>query len=438
MHKKAASSQVNLFLQPFTENLNPQNPIIQLANDIDWNTLTLKLSQNKRKSTPGQPPKETRLVIGILMLQHMFNFSDENMVKQWVQNPYWQYFCGYANLQWNPPLEASTLTRWRNRLKEKGMQQILSATIDSALKCGLVRKKDLSKVIVDTTVMEKNITHPTDGALLNTLREKLANYARKSGIVLRQSYSKTGKYLKQEISRLGNSRKYTKMTQGIQKMKNMLGSVARDIRRKASPLTLQEAALAMLLSDSDRLLAQTKKSTNKLYSIHEREVRCITKGKKKNRYEFGSKVSLVVTHKQGLVLNSESLENAPFDGHTLSPTLQKAEEISSKPIQTAFVDQGYKGHKITSKQIYISGQRRGMTRSLKRDLKRRAAIEPHIGHMKSDGKLGRSYLKGVEGDKINAVLCGVGHNLRLLLNFLTASPSSVGLKMVGNSGFEES
>ena len=176
-----------------------------------------------------------------------------------------------------------------------------------------------------------------------------------------------------------------------------------------------QATFADLLGMANRLLVQEKDSSNKLYSLHAPETYCIAKGKAAKPYEFGCKVSLVLTHKQGLALSSMALPENEFDGHTLDKSLRKAEELAGTKILEGFVDKGYKGHGITDTKIYISGQRRGITKAIKKRLKRRSAIEPHIGHMKSDGNLRRNFLKGILGDALNALLCAVGHNLRMIL-----------------------
>ncbi len=172
-----------------------------------------------------------------------------------------------------------------------------------------------------------------------------------------------------------------------------------------------------LLDTFNRLLVQTKDTPNKLYSLYAPEVKCIAKGKAHKRYEFGCKVSLVVTHKQGLVLSSQALPENPYDGQTLKSALSHAEFMSGVKIERSFVDQGYKKHGIEDSQVVMARQK-GLSRSLKNALKRRNAIEPHIGHMKSEGKLDRNYLKGKLGDALNALLVGVGHNLRLILSYL--------------------
>jgi transposase, IS5 family len=364
----------------------------------------------------GRPPKPVRLMVGLLMLQHMYGLSDEGVVRRWIENPYWQFFCGFDVLQWQFPIDPSSLTRFRNRIGKEGMEKILSETIKMALNERIVTAKSLSDVIVDTTVMEKNICHPTDARLYFKLREDFVKLAKKKGIVLRQSYTFVAKNALLDVSRYAHARQMKKARKKTKELRTYLRRVYRDIRRKITE-EIREI-FQPLFKLADRLLYQTKEAKDKLYSIHAPEVECISKGKSHKKYEFGCKVSLVVTHKEGLALSCQALHGNPYDGHTLKGALEDAEKHSLTQIKRAFVDKGYIGHGITNKIIYRSGQKRGITTSIKRLLKRRSAIEPHIGHMKAEGKMRRNFLRGKMGDIFNALLCGIGHNLRLILRWI--------------------
>ncbi len=406
--------QDDLFRNRLSTQLNPKHPLVILAGQIDWPGLESAFSPLYQAEL-GYPPLPIRLMVGLTMLQHMEGLSDEQVVLKWVENPYYQYFCGYDHFQWDLPINPSSLTRWRQRIEEKGVEKILAATIQVAKKVGKVSEKDCQQVIADTTVMNKAITHPTDSNLLNRAREKLVGLAQKHGLVLRQSYTRVGRAAFSQSCRYGHAGQYKRMAKQVKKLKTYLGRVVRDIERKVDETT--KGVFEDLLDRSKRLLVQTKDTSNKLYSLHAPEVECIAKGKAHKRYEFGCKVSLVVTHKQGLVLSSQALPGNPYDGHTLKGALSHAEMMSGVKIERTFVDQGYKKHGIEDSQVIMSRQK-GLSRSLKRALKRRNAIEPHIGHMKSEGKLGRNYLKGEFGDRLNALLVAVGHNLRLILSYL--------------------
>jgi IS5 family transposase len=293
-----------------------------------------------------------------------------------------------------------------------------------AVKSEAVKVKDLKKVIVDTTVMPKNIEFPTDSKLLGKARERLVKLAVKNGIALRQNYNLTAKTLLRKISGYLHAKQMKRARKAIKHLKTIVGRVARDVERKIGSSANLAEIFTPILNQSRQLLLQERTSKNKIYSLHEPDVACISKGKARQRYEFGCKVSITTTHKQGLVISSEALLGNPYDGHTLKPALESSERITGVEIDSACVDRGYKGHGVESDplrnhtKIFISGQRKGLTKSLKKQLKRRSAIEPMIGHMKQEGKMGLCRLKGIVGNQLNALLTGVGHNLRLILNHI--------------------
>jgi IS5 family transposase len=415
--KRINNDQNSLLESRLSELLNPRDALIILSKQIAWEFFEKEFGVNFAGYN-GQPPKPIRLMVGLLMLQHMEGLSDEAVVERWSQNPYWQYFCGYDYLQWGLPIDGSSLVRFRKRIGSDGMDKILSSTIEAAKQVKMVKEKDLKRVIVDTTVMEKNITFPTDSKLLNKSRSNLVKLAKAEGVELRQSYERKGKHLEGQVGKYAHAKQYNRMNKALKKLKTILGRTVRDIERRIAGNENLGSKFQSQLKLARRLLVQEKTSKNKLYSLHEPHVYCITKGKAHKKYEFGCKVSLVLTHKQGLALSSQALPEAYFDGHTLGSSLENAEKLSNTMISRGIVDRGYKGHGVVDKEIYMSGQRRGITATLKKQIKRRSAIEPHIGHMKSDGKLDRNMLKGFIGDQINASLCAVGHNLRLIRNYI--------------------
>ena len=397
--------------------LNPSHVLYQLANQINWKFLEDEFSLLFEGDT-GAPAKPVRLVVGLLMLQHMYGISDEGVVQGWIENPYWQFFCGELLLQWETPLDPSSLSRWRKRIGKSGMDKILRETIKIALKTGTVSAKSFQKVIADTTVMEKNIIFPTDSRTQYKAIKRLVKMAKTHNIPLRQTYIHIGKKRLIKAGRYSHARQMKRAKKERDKIKTYLGRVFRDIKRQIEGNVFLQTIFSQIFDIVEKLLTQTKDSKNKIYSLHEPHVECISKGKAHKKYEFGCKVSFVITHKEGLALSAEAVHGNPFDGHTLKEALEIAEANSGVGIQQAFVDKGYKGHKIEDKTVIVSGQKRGVTSWLETQLKRRQAIEPHIGHMKSDGKLGRNFLKGKLGDQLNALLCGIGHNLRMVLRNL--------------------
>jgi len=293
--------------------------------------------------------------------------------------------------------------------------------LKTALNLGVVKVTSLKKVIVDTTVMPKNITYPTDGKLYYRGVQMLCKMAKNNNIELRQTYTFLSKKALRKASQYAHARQMKRAQKQRKKLKTYLGRLVRDVERKISENKILKAIFDPTLEIMNQLLIQEKNSKNKIYSIHEPAVECISKGKVHKKYEFGCKTSIVLTHKEGFILGSEALHGNPYDGHTLEQVLKNAERISNKPIERVFIDKGYRGHGIKDKEVFISGQRKGVTRWIKSELKRRSAIEPHIGHMKSDCKLGRNFLKGIVGDRLNALLCGIGHNLLMIVRKINHS-----------------
>ena len=270
--------------------------------------------------------------------------------------------------------------------------------------------------------MEKNIAHPTDARLYDTARRKLVGLARAADISLRQNYNRLGPRLCGQVGRFAHARQFKRMRKALRRLKGYTGRVLRDIERQIDKVA--EGPLKSRLQDMvalvNRLLAQKPKDRKKLYSLHEPAVDCISKGKAHKRYEFGTKVSVATTTTGGFVVGMRSLPGNPYDGHTLHEALEQVEILTDQRPDMAFVDRGYRGHGGETVKVFISGARRGITRTIAKLLRRRSAIEPMIGHMKTDGRLTRCPLKGTTGDAIFAVLCGCGHNIRMILRHLRA------------------
>jgi IS5 family transposase len=359
------------------------------------------------------------LIAGLHYLKHKYGLSDEQVVQRWSENPYWQYFCGETYFQHELPLNPSSLTRWRQRLGDTGMESLLGATIDAAIESKAVTLRDLKRVTVDTTVQEKAIAFPTDSKLYNRARERLVRLAKAHGVPLRQSYVRLGPRLLFKNNRYGYARQTRRMRRTTSKLKTVLGRVVRDIERKLANQPEQvRATFAEPLALSKRLIAQQRQDKNKLYAMHAPEVECIAKGKVPKRYEFGVKVSIATTNRCNLVVGAQSMPGNPHDGHTLKQALQQVERLTGQRPERCYVDLGYRGHDVNDVTVFKARQKHDVTTSIRRELKRRNAIEPIIGHMKSDGLLHRNYLKGVQGDALNVILCGAGQNLRLILRHL--------------------
>jgi len=358
-------------------------------------------------------------VAGLLYLQHAYDCSDEIAVNTWVENPYWQFFTGETYLQIESPIDSSSLTRWRKRIGEEGVETMLMATIKAARKLGLLKAASADRVIVDTTVMPKAVAHPTDSRLLEKSRQHLVKLAEDNGIALRQNYNREAPRIAMQIGRYAHAKQFRRMKRSLRTLKSRVGRVHRDIGRQIDQIAeSRQDAAKDLMHRVNRILTQTTKDKNKLYALHAPEVECISKGKARTPYEFGVKVAVATTLKEGFVVGMRSMPGNPYDGHTLEEAIEQVSILAERTPKIVIVDRGYQGAELEGIRILRSGQKRGISRTLHAMIKRRSAIEPTIGHMKTDGRLGRNPLKGALGDALHAVLCGAGHNIRLLLKKL--------------------
>jgi IS5 family transposase len=397
------------------EQIDLKHPLVRLGEFIDWVEIerTFGACFSSARGRPALPP---RLVAGLLYLQHAFHASDEAVVNTWVENPYWQHFTGEVYLQTKAPIDASSLTRWRRRIGAQGVETLLMATIDAARRAGVIDKSSIKRVIVDSTVMLKAIAYPTDSRLLEKSRQHLVRIAAEHGLQMRQNYNRIAPRLAAQIGRYAHARQFKRMRRALRTLRTRVGRVQREVERQAHRLPAQaQAKVNNLLARTGRILDQKTKDKRKLYALHAPEVECISKGKARTPYEFGVKVSIATTLKEGLVVGMRSMPGNPYDGHTLQETLQQVSILAEGKPTTAIVDKGYRGVQIEGVRILRSGQKRGITRTLRAMIKRRSAIEPTIGHMKMDGRLARNPLKGSLGDALHAVMCGAGHNIRLII-----------------------
>jgi IS5 family transposase len=415
--KPTVLSSGDLYRSRLDQILDQRHELFRLASLINWDSFDQAFGRFYRPL--GRPAKPTRLMVGLSYLQHTFNLSDEAVVQRWIENPYWQWFCGSEYFQHELPCDPSSLTRWRKRLGPEGLETLLAATIQAGLDTGTVRPSSLERISVDTTVQPKAITYPTDAKLYLKALLALVRQAKRHGLELRQSHTRLAKRAAVQVGRYAHARQMRRMRRELKRLKIYLGRVYRDVVRQVADDVELSIRFAPLLDLTERLLGQERTSKNKLYSLHAPEVVCIAKGKAHRPYEFGSKVAVAVTNREGFVLASKALEGNPYDGHTLGTTMDQVVALSGVEPDRIYVDQGYRGHDYVHKErVFIAHQRRGLTPTIKRELRRRSAIEPMIGHMKADGRLGRNHLLGTAGDAMNALLVAAGHNLRLILNWL--------------------
>lgn len=412
--QRPALSEHDLFRLELVNMIDARHELVRLAKLIDWSVFDREFSPPFVSHT-GRPALPTRLMAGSLYLKHLFALSDEEVVARWIENPYWQHFCGEHYYRHDLPCDPSSLVRWRQRIGEAGCEWLLTQTIEAAKGSGTIKTKSLTTVVLDTTVQEKAIAHPTDSRLLNQDREQLVAAAQAESLPLRQSYARGGDAAQLMAGRYAHARQFKRMRREVKKLRTWLGRVIRDVERKAEA---PSEALRQRLDLAKRLHAQQRQDTHKLYALHAPEVECIAKGKARTPYEFGVKVSVAVTAKEGVVVGMRSMPGNPYDGHTLAEQLEQVEILTRVQPDIVLADRGYRGATPPEGTQLLISHTRKLPARLKRLLKRRQVVEPMIGHMKSDGLLGRNWLKGTLGDAMHAVLCGAGHNLRMILAHL--------------------
>ncbi len=415
MKQKPTSNyhQPSFTTQYLEDLLNPSVPLYQLANRIPWELFEEGFI--KFYSDKGRTAKPIRLMVGLLILKQVEDLSDEVVVERWVQNPYYQYFCGEKEFQWDFPCDPTDLVYFRKRIGAQGCEEILKVSIQ------LHGRKALEKeILVDTTVQEKNITFPTDAKLHRKIAEQCVKIAKAEGVDLRRSYKRTLPELMKAQHNRTHPKRRKKARKAAKKLKTIAGSLIRELSRKLNEVALQKYSDKLELFD--KVVRQKRNDKNKIYSLHEIEVSCIGKGKENKKYEFGQKASIAVTRNSGIVVSALSFANAPYDGHTLPIVLEHVDRLTGKRPSECTVDRGYRGKKkVGETNINIPGPPKATASAYEKSKQRkrfrkRAGIEPIIGHLKSDFRMKRNYLKGLVGDEINVLLAGAAFNFKKWLN----------------------
>jgi len=415
-----SKAPVNLFdsHKQLRDIIDANHPLVKLADSIDWESIEEELKEAYPSNT-GHPNKPIRLMVGLHYLRYMFDLSDESIVWAYVENPYYQYFCGEKVFQHTFPIDRSSMSRFRGRLKKKKLYKLLQETIKSGFKTEVIKPKSVECAVIDSTVQEKNIAYPTDAKLYYKGIILLGKLAKGLGITLRQSYIYTGKKLLIKYSRYNHAKQFKRKAAALKKLKVRLGRVYREILRKVEEEKIGLSLDAKtLLEQCKRLLAQKRTSKNKLYSFHEPQTVCISKGKAHKRYEFGNKSTFITTAKECFILHADAHEGNPYDGHTLKEALNSAnrtaKEILNSGIDYLFADKGYKGHGYGGDTTVLFETSANKKRH--KQLKRRASIEPVFSHTKQHHRMGRNFLKGSAGDLINTILSACGYNLKKIYN----------------------
>jgi IS5 family transposase len=423
--ERIETGQTDLFRARLDQFIDMGHPLVRLSFEIDWAHMSATFG-DVYKDGPGQPPLPTRLMVGLAIIKNMDNLSDEDLTERWVRDPYYQYLCGEEFFQHQAPFDRSSMTRWRNRMGEERLRALMLEALRIAHRTKALSLPDLQRVVVDTTVQPKNIAHPTDHRLLLKAIEKLTKLAKKEGLELRQSYKRVARLASIKAGRYIHAKQFRRARREIKFLRTRLGRVIRDIRRQLDTRPWLEDKFHALMMLASKVRHQDHRQRGqKVYALHAPEVECIGKGKARTPYEFGCKVSVVtpVTKPKGgqFVLHAEAHHGNPYDGHTLGPVLEHLQERIGLTLERGHVDKGYKGHNYPNKfKIWITGQAKRVTKQIKREMKRRAAVEPVIGHVKAEHRMGRNYLKYHQGDRINPVLAAIGFNFHLLLRWFAA------------------
>ena len=411
--KKSVTNQVSFLAPTLKEQLNPKQELYLLSEVIQWAYFDEQFERFYSKE--GRPAHSIRLMTSLLILKQLYGLSDENLVEQqWEMNPYFQYFSGVRSVQWGQPCAASDLVHFRKRIGKQGVEKILKHSIE------LHGKDSQDKhTSIDTTVQEKNITYPTDPKLHKRIIDKCVGIAKKENLPLRRSYSRTAKELVRATYNGTHPKRKKKASSAKRKLKTIAGRVVRELGRNVTNSKYDKE-----LSVFNSVLLQTKLSKDKIYSLHEPEVYCIAKGKAHKKYEYGCKASIVLTQNTGIIVGAMTFTENVYDGKTLDSVLDQTKALTGKYPQTATVDRGYQGMKMVKDTQIIRP-----SKPLKRDntyqrakkrvyCRRRAAIEPIIGHLKSDHLVARNYLKGQVGDAINFILAASAFNYKKLMKKL--------------------
>jgi transposase, IS5 family len=428
------SGQSDLFKARLDQIVDMGHPLAKLAATIDWRFLEERFGA-VYSDKPGQPPLPTRLMAGLSILKHTHNLSDEELCARFLENPYYQLFCGEEFFVHKLPFDRSSLTRWRQRMGEEKLVALIQESLSAATRAGAAKPSDFAKVIIDTTVQPKAVAFPTDAKLMHRARERLVRLAKNHDVLLRQSYARVGKRALMAYQRYAHAKQFKRASRALRSVRTYLGRVLRDIVRKTRSDADLRQTFAEPLSLAFRVRHQRQNQRGRkslpsgfvprVYSLHAPEVECIGKGKAHRPYEFGVKVSVATTLNRSkggqFIAHVKALPGNPYDGHTLETVIPEIETQIGASLARIVADRGYRGHNAPpdhKMKVYVCGQKRGVTDAIKRDLRRRSAVEPVIGHAKGEHRMGRNFLKGAHGDAANAVLAAAGYNFRRLLAWL--------------------
>ena len=406
--KKKNPNQLG-FYSTFSEQLDHNHPLFQLAHAIRWEVFEDSFSKHYSLNQ-GKPAKPIRLMVSLLILKQLRNLSDESVVEHWSENSYYQFFSGEEYFTPKTPCSSTELVEFRKRIGAEGAELILKESIR-------VNGNDSNddNLSGDTTIQEKNITYPTDDKLYKKIIKECRNIASEEEIVLRQSYSQTVKKLS-TVQRFKKNKNGAKLARkASKKIKTIAGVLIRELNRKLTATSLSKHSSNLALFA--KVLNQKRHDTNKIYSLHEPHVKCYTKGKEHKKFEFGSKASFLITQKTGVIVGALNFNSTEHDSKTLPKAIEQYERLTTNKAKNIFLDRGYRGPKcINQTNICVPVPDKNISRAKRKGHSRRAAIEPVIGHLKQNYRMSRNYLKGILGDELNIMLAAAAMNFKRVMN----------------------
>ena len=396
--------------------LDPGQPLFRLGNRIPWAHIEAFLAD--RYGRRGRPAKAIRLMVGLLILKHVENLSDEVVVERWRQNPYYQYFCGETVFRWDFPCHPTDLVLFRKRIGVEGVEEILKVSV-------IMQGPEASRseaVILDTTAQEKNIQAPHDSKLYRRVAETMVRIAKREGLALSRTYAREIKDLLRNLRTRNYPRARKKARKATKRMKIIAGRIYREFLRISSPT--QRESQADLLAAANRILTQKPKDSGKCYSLHEPQCYAMARGKDHQMWEFGTKVSVAVNG-HGVVVGAMNLARNQYDGHTVDDALEQVERITDGHVASVVGDLGYRNATVTGETRMVTPADLSSSDWTVRHFAKvmcrwRTKVEPVIGHLKQDHRLGRNFLKGWFGDEVNVLLAAAAFNFRKLIRKLCA------------------
>lgn len=396
--------------------IDMSHELVLLSKRIDWSAVESDFAEYYCADN-GRPSVPIRTMVGMMLLKNIYNLSDEGVVARWLENPYMQYFTGEKVFRKRPPINPADMTKFRKRIGEQGAEKIFKISL--MVNAAEVTEKEMKQVMIDSTVQEKNITFPTDAKLYRKIIDRILNVSERENIVLRRTYTREVKSLKLKVRFMNHPTRKKEGKKAVKRLRTIAKAMVNDIARKMNDIQLSRYRKDIELYL--RVIRQERSDKDKVYSLHEPEVECISKGKEHKKYEFGNKSAIAKTG-SGLIVSALAFQGNPYDGHTLSAHREQILRLTGYEPMEALTDRGYRGKKrVGNMEVSIPssgspGQSYYQKRKVRKKFCKRAGIEPVIGHLKSDHRMMRNYLKGTLGDAINTMMAAAAYNMRHWMN----------------------